>query len=312
MADRSGNSSPDIAAIIQMVIEIIVFHIKFWFATFEGIVRSFMPKEEVDVRGKFVFITGTGHGMGKYMAQQYSGLGAKVICVDINEKNNSETVKEIKQGGGDAYGYTCDVTNRDAIFELAQKVQKDHGFIEIIVNNAGIMPCRPLLEQTEKEIRLMYDINVLAHFWILQAFLPEMIAKNKGHIVAMSSCAGLFGLPNLVPYCGTKFAVRGLMVSMHEELRKLNKNNQIKFTTIYPYMVDTGLCKNPSYRFSWMKMVGVEEAASKIIHAQRTGLEEHSIPSYYLYMEKIGRVLPHKTHRVAFDFVDAHLESDNK
>ncbi|XP_075158880.1 lipid droplet subset dehydrogenase 1 isoform X1 [Haematobia irritans] len=312
MADRSGNSSPDIAAIIQMVIEIIVFHIKFWFATFEGIVRSFMPKEEVDVRGKFVFITGTGHGMGKYMAQQYSGLGAKVICVDINEKNNSETVKEIKQGGGDAYGYTCDVTNRDAIFELAQKVQKDHGFIEIIVNNAGIMPCRPLLEQTEKEIRLMYDINVLAHFWILQAFLPEMIAKNKGHIVAMSSCAGLFGLPNLVPYCGTKFAVRGLMVSMHEELRKLNKNNQIKFTTIYPYMVDTGLCKNPRFRFSWMKMVDPKEAASSIILAQRTGLEEASIPRHYLAMEKVGRIWPRKAMRIANDFVDTYVDSDKK
>lgn len=54
-----------------------------------------------------------------------------------------------------------------------------------------------------------------------------MIAQNRGHIVAMSSCAGLFGLPNLVPYCGTKFAVRGLMMSLQEELRRLNKHTQV-------------------------------------------------------------------------------------
>lgn len=62
--------------------------------------------------------------------------------------------------------YSCDVTSREAIFALVEKVQKEHGFVDIIVNNAGIMPCRPLLELTEQEIRLMYEINVLAHFWV--------------------------------------------------------------------------------------------------------------------------------------------------
>lgn len=65
-----------------------------------------MPKEEIEVGGKWVFITGTGHGMGKQMALQYAALGAKVICVDVNEKNNTQTVKEIKQAGHVAHGYT--------------------------------------------------------------------------------------------------------------------------------------------------------------------------------------------------------------
>ncbi|XP_005186128.1 17-beta-hydroxysteroid dehydrogenase 13 [Musca domestica] len=312
MAETTGNSTQDIGAIIQNIIEIVVFFIKFWYATIEGFIRGFMKKEEVDVSGKFVFITGTGHGMGKQMALQYAALGAKVLCVDVNEKNNSETVKEIKQNGGSAFGYTCDVTNREAIFALYEQIKNEHGFVEIIVNNAGIMPCRPLFELTEKEIRLMYDINVLAHFWIFQAFLPDMVAQNKGHIVAMSSCAGLFGLPNLVPYCGTKFAVRGLMQSMYEELRKANKDTQIKFTTIYPYMVDTGLCKNPRFRFSWMKLVDPKEAAASIIEAQRTGLEEASVPRHYLYSEKVGRIWPRKAMRIANDFVDTYVESDKK
>lgn len=61
---------------------------------------------------------------------------------------------------------SCNVTSREEIFALAEKVKQEHGFVGIIVNNAGIMPCHPLVEHTEQEIRLMYDVNVLAHFWV--------------------------------------------------------------------------------------------------------------------------------------------------
>ncbi|XP_065363009.1 17-beta-hydroxysteroid dehydrogenase 13 [Calliphora vicina] len=312
MAETANSTRVDYMAIIQMVIEFIVVNIKFWYITMEAFIRSFLHKEETNVSGEFVFITGAGHGIGKQLALQYSSLGAKVICVDINEKNNMQTVKEIKQAGGNAFAYTCNVTSREEIFALSEKVKQEHGFVGIIVNNAGIMPCHPLLEHTEQEIRLMYDVNVMAHFWILQAFLPDMIERNQGHIVALSSCAGLFGLPNLVPYCGTKFAVRGFMQAMQEELYKQNPQTQIKFTSIYPYMVDTGLCKNPKFRFPWMKLVDPTEAAASIILAQRTCLEEASIPRYFTSIEKVGRFLPRKAMRVANDYLDAYVESDKK
>lgn len=89
-----------------MIIEFITVNIKFWYLTLEAVVRSFLPKQESDVSGQFVFITGTGHGIGKQLALQYSSLGAKVLCVDVNEKNNSQTVKEIKEVGGTAFAYT--------------------------------------------------------------------------------------------------------------------------------------------------------------------------------------------------------------
>lgn len=90
----------------------------------------------------------------------------------------------------------------------------------MIVNNAGIMPSHSLLNHNADEIRKLFDVNVLANIWVLQAFLPHMLSKRRGHIVAMSSIAGLCGLNNLVPYCATKFAVRGLMEALHEELRQ--------------------------------------------------------------------------------------------
>lgn len=140
--------------------------IKFWLTIVEEIIKLFSTRPETSVSGKFVLITGAGHGMGKEMALQYARLGAKVICWDVNEQTNTQTVKEIKQAGGNAFGYVCNVVKREDILELAAKMRKDHGFIEVVVNNAGIMPCHPLVEHTEQEIRLMYDINVLAHYWV--------------------------------------------------------------------------------------------------------------------------------------------------
>ena len=89
------------------------------------------------------------------------------------------------------------------------------------------MPTHPLHQQTESEIRKTFDINVFAQFWILQAFLPHLYAKKRGHIVSLVSVAGLVGLTNLVPYCASKFAVRGLMESLHEELRELNLGHTV-------------------------------------------------------------------------------------
>jgi NADP-dependent 3-hydroxy acid dehydrogenase YdfG len=80
-----------------------------------------------------------------------------------------------------------------------------------------------MLQHTEGEIRKTIEINVIAHFWMFQAFLPTMIEHNRGHIVALSSMAGIMGFQNLVPYCGSKFAVRGIMEAMSEELRCKSK-----------------------------------------------------------------------------------------
>ncbi|EDV91892.1 17-beta-hydroxysteroid dehydrogenase 13 [Drosophila grimshawi] len=309
----SGGQNNDIYNYVVLIVDIVVLVIKFWVSIVEEFVKLFVARAEANVSGQFVLITGAGHGMGKEMALQYASLGAKVICWDVNEQTNTQTVKEIKQAGGTAFGYVCNVVKREDVMELAAKVRKDHGFINILVNNAGIMPCHTLLEHTEQETRLMYDINVLGNLWMLQAFLPEMIERNEGSIVALSSCAGLFGLPNLVPYCGTKFAVRGYMSSLAEELRLKNPQTNIKLTTIYPYMIDTGLCKNPRFRFpSLLKLVASKDAAASIILAQRQGLEEASVPRHFLYVEKAGRIIPKKAMRLVNDFLDTYVDTDKK
>lgn len=110
------------------------------------------------------------------------------------------------------------------VIETGSKVLSEIGDVTILVQNAGIMPQCLMLSHSEQIIRKMYDINVLAHHWLYEAFLPKMMEKNRGHIVALSSIAGIIGFENIVPYCGSKFAVKGTVESLREELRKSPKD----------------------------------------------------------------------------------------
>lgn len=276
-------------------------------ATFEIVV----PPKEKSVAGEIVLITGAGHGMGRELAIKFAALGANPVCIDINEKGNAETARMVKDlTGKKAPTYKCDVSNRDEVLALATKVRAEVGEVTVLVNNAGIMPTHPLLKHSPQEIKKIFDINVMAHFWMLEAFLPSMIQKNHGHVVALSSMAGTMGLSNLVPYCASKYAVRGLMEAISEELREDARINNVKFTTICPYMVDTGLCEKPRIKFpSILSMLGPSEAADEIITAMRRNYHEVSIPKSLLNINNICRVFPVKVCLLIKDFLDSGVEA---
>lgn len=299
-----------------IALDVVMVLLKMLYYIGEGIYRLFVPVEEKSVAGEIVLVTGAGHGIGKELALKYASLGATIVCWDLNEQGNDETVEEVKQlGGVKAYGYKCDVSKREEVIKVAQKVKEEVGDVTILINNAGIMPCHKLGDYSQEEIERIFNVNILAHFWTLQAFLPAMIQKNHGHIVALSSIAGIVGLANLVPYCASKFAVRGLMESLNEEIRTScpkDKPSQIKFTTIYPYMVDTGLCKNPKIRFpSFMALVSPKETVVEIVKAQRRNIRELSIPAYWTYINTFLRCVPDAGLIGVVDFFGSGVEADS-
>ncbi|XP_055632288.1 short-chain dehydrogenase/reductase family 16C member 6 isoform X2 [Toxorhynchites rutilus septentrionalis] len=311
MPQEEQNAGTKIYNLIILIVDILVMLTRWIYYTLESFYLLAVPPKPEDVGKDIVLVTGAGHGIGRCLAQQYAQLGATVICLDINDKMNNETVASIKQQQGNAFGYVCDVTNREQIIATAKTIKEQVGIVTILINNAGIMPTHSLPQQTEAEIRKTFEINVLAHFWILQTYLPDMIQKNRGAIVALSSVAGLIGLNNLVPYCGSKWAVRGIMEATYEELRQDPRKPNIKLTSVYPYMVDTGLCKKPRMRFpNVMRLVKPEEAAAAIIDAQRRGLAEVSIPKYLMYLNAFVRVFPLKAGNLLRDFLDSGVESD--
>lgn len=225
MATGSDDGRLRLYDLFVFIVDLIVMLIKFHAELVFSAMNLFVRKELKDVSGEVVFITGTGAGIGRELALQYTEQGSEVVCVDINEEANKETValaNKLKKGR--AYAYNCDVTNREAVLSLANKIRAEVGHVSVIVNNAGIMPCHPLDRTTHHEITKMFEVNTMAHFWIFEAFLPHMKEKNRGHLVSISSLAGLIGSSNVVPYSATKFAVRGMMEALFEELREEKSN----------------------------------------------------------------------------------------
>ncbi|CAL7941050.1 unnamed protein product [Xylocopa violacea] len=300
---------------LLVLIDILLLVVKILYYIGEGIYRLIVPVEQKSVVGEIVLVTGAGHGIGRELALKYASLGAIVVCWDVNQEGNDETLNEIKQiSETKAYGYKCDVSNREEVFKVAEKVKEEVGNVTILINNAGIMPCHSFLNHTPEEIRRTFEINVFAHFWTLQAFLPSMIEKNYGHVVAISSLAGMTGVANVVPYSATKFAVRGLMDSLNEEMRTLKndgKSLNIHFTTIVPYMVNTGMCKKPKFRFPCMSLVSPKEAAAVIVKAQRRNIRQISVPSFWLYVLSFLKCMPDSSMFCIADFLSSGLEPDS-
>ncbi|XP_066247651.1 short-chain dehydrogenase/reductase family 16C member 6-like isoform X2 [Euwallacea similis] len=279
----------------------------------EALVTLFRPKKKPkSVKGEVVLITGTGHGIGKLLAIKYAQEGATVVAWDINEEVNVQTVQHIqKLGYKNIYGYRVDVSNRQNVMETAQKVRNSVGDVTILINNAGIMPHHLFLEHTEAEVRRIMDINVMANFWTLQAFLPAMQKNNYGHVVTLSSMAGLLGLKNLVPYNASKFAVRGLMDGLYEEFRR-SPNNNVHFTTVYPYMVDTGLCKSVEITYPvFFKMLKPEYVVEKVFEAQVNNRRYISIPKSFEYLITLSTLFyPEKAINYFTDNIKTDLLSD--
>lgn len=173
------------------------------------------------------------------------------------------------------------------------------------------MPCHPLNEASEEEIRKVFDVNLMAHFWVIEGFLPHLIERGSGHIIGISSMVGLMAVKNLVTYCGSKFAVRGILEALTEEFKDDPKTSKINCTSIHPYMVDTGLCKNPVIRFpSLMGLIKPVDAAASIIDAHRRNLREATVPRIWYYLVNIMRLMPYNAVVLMKDFLKTGMDSD--
>ncbi|KAF2898500.1 hypothetical protein ILUMI_07671 [Ignelater luminosus] len=313
LPNDNENLWKQVSDISQVIGEVILFLLKFWFLVGQAFVRLFIPIPPKSVKGEIVLITGAGNGIGRELAFQYASQGATVVGWDINEKGNLETVAEIaKLGYPKAYAYVCNVAKREEVMEVAKKVQKDVGDVTILINNAGIMPCHPFFDHTTEEIHRIMDINVMAHFWTLQAFLPAMVQNNHGHIVAISSVAGLMGVKNLTPYCASKFAVRGMMEALYQDLHT-DQKCQIKTTCIYPFAVHTGLFDVKNANMKYPKLTPVlkpKDVAKNIMNAQRRDVFETTIPRHMLSVSYCMKLFPVKALMALNEFFDSYIETD--
>ncbi|XP_002735961.1 17-beta-hydroxysteroid dehydrogenase 13-like, partial [Saccoglossus kowalevskii] len=210
-----------------------------WF-NLVGIFRFFVPPAEKSLEGEIVLVTGAGSGIGRQMAINFAKQGCRLVIWDMNKHGGDETAEQITNLGATAHSYRCDVTNKDEVYRLAEQVKKDVGSVTILVNNAGVVAGKNLLDCPDELILRSMNVNAISHFWTIKAFAPSMVAKNHGHIVTIASLAGSCGTPKMVEYCASKFAAVGLHEALQYEFIKEGYDG-IKMTLVQPYLINTGL-----------------------------------------------------------------------
>ncbi len=218
------------------------------------------------IEGSNILITGGASGIGKLMAQKFADQGAGVIIWDIDDAGLEKIAGEMKAGGRRAAVYRCDVSNRVEVFRVAENVKNDFGKVDILINNAGIVFGKSFLDATDEQLEKSMAVNALSHFWTVRAFLPDMIRAGRGHIVTISSAAGLIGVSRLVDYCAAKFAVFGFDEALRMEIKQKKWN--IKTTVVCPYFIDTGMFEGVRTRFSGLlPILDQQSVADRIVKA---------------------------------------------
>ena len=211
-----------------------------------------------DIQGRRALVTGAASGIGRMLAAELGAAGAKLVLWDIDEAGVQRAQDELLAVGCDVDAYTCDLSDRQSVQAAAAATLSDSGPIDILINNAGIVSGHNVLDISDADIERTFDVNVLALFWTVRAFLPSMLERDEGHIVTVASAGGLAGTAKLTDYCASKFAAVGFDESLRLELRK--QGSRVMTTIVCPFYIDTGMFDGVKTRFSWLLPILKPEA----------------------------------------------------
>ncbi len=189
------------------------------------------------IQGKIVLITGGGTGLGAEAARHLASKGAHVAVAGRRREKLDEVVAEIASAGGKARAYQLDVTDKRQVKAVVDAVIADFGGLDVLINNAGLMPIRPMAEVNTEEWDAMIDVNIKGTLYGIAAALPVFLAQEHGHIINLSSVAGIkVFAPGGTVYSGTKFAVRAISEGLRQEV-----GAKVRVTSIEPGAVDSDL-----------------------------------------------------------------------
>ncbi|SOB77216.1 NADP-dependent 3-hydroxy acid dehydrogenase YdfG [Marinobacter sp. LV10R510-11A] len=188
------------------------------------------------IAGKIVIITGASSGLGEATARRLSERGAKLVLAARREDRLIKLTEELKANGGEAIWQTTDVTDRKQVEALAKTAKDTFGRIDVLINNAGLMPLAPLDALKVDEWDQMVDVNIKGVMYGIAAVLPTMREQHSGHVINLSSVAGHKVFPGAAVYCATKFAVKALSEGL-----RMEAGDEIRSTNISPGAIDTEL-----------------------------------------------------------------------
>lgn len=190
-----------------------------------------------NIAGKVVVITGASSGMGEATARSLAEQGAKVVLGARRADRLESIVADIKAEGGEAIAKATDVTKREEVQALVDNAKQTFGTVDVIFNNAGLMPLSMLASQKVDEWEQMIDVNLKGTLYGISAVLPIFQEQKSGQVINVSSVYGHKTVPTGAVYCATKYAVRSLSEGLRQEVKDYN----VRVTVLSPGAVDTEL-----------------------------------------------------------------------
>ncbi|XP_037058335.1 epidermal retinol dehydrogenase 2 isoform X2 [Peromyscus leucopus] len=267
---------------LESVKDMLVFLGKSLFSILEALFFQLIPKPKKNVAGEIVLITGAGSGLGRLLALQFARLGSVLVLWDVNKEANEETLQVAREAGATrVYAYTCDCSQREEVYRVADQVKKEVGDVSILINNAGIVTGKKFLDCPDDLMEKSLDVNFKAHLWTYKAFLPAMIANNHGHLVCISSSAGLVGVNGLA-----------------------EKQTGIKTTIVCPFFIKTGMFEGCTTKCpTLLPILDPEYAVRKIIEAILQEKLYLYMPKFLYFMMFLKSFLPVETGMLIADYL---------
>jgi NADP-dependent 3-hydroxy acid dehydrogenase YdfG len=234
--------------------------------------------------GTVALVTGGGRGIGRAIARAFVAHGMKVAIADVDAALVVTTAREI---GGGTIGLVLDVTKPEAFVRTVDEVERRLGPLDVLVNNAGIMPVGPFLDESDATTRRIVDVNVHGVLNGMKTVLPCFRARGRGHLVNVASMAAKVPAPGGVTYTGTKHFVLGASDAVRQELR----DTGVEVTCLMPGPVLTEMMAGlrPA---RGVRQVTVEEVAAAVVAALERPCFEVHVPAAAGYMHALSHLLP--------------------
>jgi NADP-dependent 3-hydroxy acid dehydrogenase YdfG len=245
-----------------------------------------MAKQPRILAGETAAITGAARGIGRATAEALLRQGMKVAIGDLDVEAAQQTAMEL---GASTVALVLDVTDRTSFTAFLDSAEEQLGPIDVLVNNAGIMPIGPFLDEDDDTARRIMDINVHGVIFGMKTVLPRMIGRSHGHIVNIASQAGKYGFPGGATYCASKAAVINVSRAVRKELR----GSGVEISTISPVAVNTelglGLLEPRQRQFRKVEPGQVADAIVETLQVPRFDVH---VPKQLVLSERISAMLP--------------------
>lgn len=245
-----------------------------------------MAKQPRILAGKVIAITGGARGIGRSTASACVQAGMKVAIGDVDPQAAEQTAAEL---GANTLAVPLDVTERASFRTFLDAVDERLGPLDALVNNAGIMPLGPFLEESDDTAKRILDINVHGVINGMKAALPGMLARGRGHVINIASQAGKYGFPGGATYCASKAAVINLSRAVRKEIRGYG----VDITVISPVAVNTelglGLAEPRQKR---LRKIEPHQVAEAIVQALREPTFDVHVPRDLKVSERLNALLP--------------------